>query len=94
MPPTWVTLHDLVEHTTVASALAAAHAVVPRWYRTRPSELDGERVALFDGDAGFDDGDASRAGPRHRLTLHRGAAWVFERTPARATISEQTETPA
>ena len=36
-------------------------------------------VVLWHGDAGYEDGDAGRAGPRHRLAMFT-AGWVYERT--------------
>jgi len=36
-------------------------------------------LALWHGDAGYEAGDASLAGPRHRLAM-LDAGWVFERT--------------
>ena len=34
-------------------------------------------VAVWEGDAGYDDGDLNRAGARHRLYMRRGA-WRYD----------------
>jgi len=42
----------------------------PRFYETRAvKRADGVRVALWAGDAGYEDWDADRKGPRHRLVM-------------------------
>jgi 8-oxo-dGTP pyrophosphatase MutT (NUDIX family) len=69
LPPTFVTLADLAAHESVACALDAARGGgVPR-YLTRMVRVDGELVALWAGDAGYDSGDGSRDGARHRLLM-------------------------
>ncbi len=81
VPPTFITLMELAEHSTVADALAAARGRaddIPH-YETHIA-LDGKvPVSLWHGDAGYDTHDTSAPGPRHRLTLHEGG-WRFERT--------------
>ncbi|MGE0388282.1 MAG: NUDIX domain-containing protein [Gammaproteobacteria bacterium] len=78
-PPTWVTLHRLAVFTAPEAAITALAAGTPRVYITRIAELDGARVSLWEGDAGYDDGDVSRPGPRHRLSLLPGG-WHYEDT--------------
>jgi 8-oxo-dGTP pyrophosphatase MutT (NUDIX family) len=69
LPPTFVTLADLAGHGSVAAALDAARTGgVPR-YLTRMVRVDGELVALWEGDAGYESGDGHLAGARHRLLL-------------------------
>jgi 8-oxo-dGTP pyrophosphatase MutT (NUDIX family) len=79
VPPTWVTLHDLAEAGDVDVALdwAANRSPVPR-YETRWADLDGGAVVMWEGDAGYDSGDPSRPGPRHRLRM-LGDDWTLER---------------
>ena len=77
-PPTFVTLFDLARHATVLQALAAARARTPERYATRIARGDGGMVALWHGDAGYESGDASLAGPRHRLAM-LDSGWRFER---------------
>jgi len=78
-PPTWVTLSDLADlpSVDVALAMAAARRPAPR-YETRWSEVDDGAVALWFGDAGYEDGDVRAEGRRHRLWMTR-SGWRYER---------------
>jgi 8-oxo-dGTP pyrophosphatase MutT (NUDIX family) len=76
-PPTWVTLFRLSASADVAGALADAQARPPQQFATRLAKADGLLVALWDGDAGYADGDAARPGARHRLWLDP-AGWRYE----------------
>jgi 8-oxo-dGTP pyrophosphatase MutT (NUDIX family) len=69
VPPTWMTLWWLTRVPTVAAALGASAARMPERFQTRLAHLDGCRVALWDGDAGYADGDADRPGARRRLWM-------------------------
>ena len=78
VPPTWVTLHYLSGHASVAALLAHLRAQPPQIYVTHLSETpDGERVTLWEGDAGYEAWDASVPGPRHRLTMAR-TGYIFD----------------
>jgi 8-oxo-dGTP pyrophosphatase MutT (NUDIX family) len=78
-PPTWVTLKELSSQSTVAGTLAAAGARDPDIHVTSIGKLDGGAlVAMWAGDAGYDDGDATRHGPRHRLIMDSDT-WRYER---------------
>jgi 8-oxo-dGTP pyrophosphatase MutT (NUDIX family) len=79
LPPTWVTLDLIGRHTDVASALEHA--------RTRPIDVhvtkivqdgEGRTYSMWEGDAGYDAGDASLPGDRHRLQIS-GTPWRYER---------------
>ena len=78
-PPTWVTLHSLVRHPNVAEAIAAAQAAEPERFMTRIGLVDGTRVAMWRGYAGYELGDVAAAGARHRLVM-ADAAWRYERS--------------
>ena len=79
-PPTFVTLVELARSPTVELALAAARARTPERYVTHIAKVEaGGMVALWHGDAGYEAGDASLAGPRHRLAM-LDAGWIFERS--------------
>ncbi len=78
-PPTVVTLHELAGHDDVDSVLAAAAARTPFRYQTRIGELDGALVTMWGGDAGYESGDATADGPRHRLVMGE-TPWTFECT--------------
>lgn len=79
LAPTWVTLEHLSRHRSVADALASAAAGPVERYFTRMGDLDGGIVSVWEGDAGYDDGDLSTPGPRHRL--HYGSLpWRYEQS--------------
>jgi 8-oxo-dGTP pyrophosphatase MutT (NUDIX family) len=78
LPPTWITLHVVAGHPDVASALAAAAAAEPEVFVTRFGQLDGRAVGMWHGDAGYEAGDPSLAGPRHRLDIAE-LPWRYER---------------
>ena len=68
-PPTIVTLHELATHDDVDSVLATAAARTPFRYQTRVGHLDGALVTMWAGDAGYESGDATAPGGRHRLVM-------------------------
>jgi hypothetical protein len=80
MPPTFITLTELSDCANVAQALAM--------YRQRPvpellpkmTMTEAGVVMLYPGDAGYDDGDQSVAGPRNRFWM-LDEAWRYEKTP-------------
>lgn len=77
-PPTWVTLHHFARYESVAAALRHCADRKARFYETRLAKReDGVRVALWQGDAGYDSCDANRAGPRHRLVMAKDG-FAFE----------------
>ena len=78
-PPTFVTLHDLCGHRAVDSVLAAATVAEPPRYLTRIASLDDALVTMWAGDAGYDEGDATVPGARHRVVM-ADDGWRFERT--------------
>lgn len=80
LPPTWMTLLDLQAAATVDELLALLGAREPAIYLSKIAQTaDGVTVAMWHGDAGYDDGDPDRPGQRHRLWLHRGG-WEFEQS--------------
>lgn len=76
-PPTIVTLHDLARFDSVDAVLAAAADRTPFRYVTRLGEVDGAMVTMWEGDAGYETGDATVPGPRHRLVM-ADPVWRFE----------------
>jgi 8-oxo-dGTP pyrophosphatase MutT (NUDIX family) len=88
-PPTWVSLWQLLPFATTAEALAALAGQTPGRYTTRIVPAGGppapdrpvtedHLVAMWLGDAGYPDSDATRPGPRHRLEMHPGG-WRYQR---------------
>ena len=72
IPPTWVTLNTLV-HAQFGRRPPRAVWLLrePDIYVTRMGRVDGVMVSMWHGDAGYDDGDAEKPGPRHRLVMRR-----------------------
>jgi 8-oxo-dGTP pyrophosphatase MutT (NUDIX family) len=69
-PPTWVSLDRLSRSSTVADALAEADAAEAEAFETAiGKDADGQLVALWHGDAGYESGDATLEGARHRLVM-------------------------
>ncbi|MDG2907990.1 MAG: NUDIX domain-containing protein [Acidimicrobiales bacterium] len=78
-PPTWVSLNLLSAWTTVETALEALADLDPEFYETHIGRSDDGAVAMWSGDAGYETGDPSQDGPRHRLTMSDDG-YAFQRT--------------
>lgn len=78
VPPTWVTLNELAQFDTAAAALEACTAREPFFYLTKMLRDDHPTVA-WHGDAGYESGDATLDGARHRLVMDPGG-WRFDHT--------------
>jgi 8-oxo-dGTP pyrophosphatase MutT (NUDIX family) len=78
-PPTWITLEQLLPFASTSAALAGLRARPPEWFATRFASVDGGAVALYHGDAGYEDEDADRPGGRHRLWMLEDG-WRYERS--------------
>jgi 8-oxo-dGTP pyrophosphatase MutT (NUDIX family) len=77
-PPTFVTVSWLVGHDTAEAAIEALGRRPPLTIRPRVcSSADGGCI-LYPGDAGYQDGDVERPGPRHRLRVLPDG-WRYER---------------
>jgi 8-oxo-dGTP pyrophosphatase MutT (NUDIX family) len=77
-PPTWVSLYHLSKFDNIDQAIKRFTGQPPRYYQTRVvKDNDGSRVALWDGDAGYQEWDAGTSGARHRLTMSK-AGFKFE----------------
>ncbi len=79
LPPTWMTLASLGDHTRVDDALASLRANAPTIYVTHVHQLGDIMASTWAGDVAYDDGDLERPGPRHRLWLDP-AGWRLERS--------------
>jgi 8-oxo-dGTP pyrophosphatase MutT (NUDIX family) len=77
-PPTWQTLDRLRRSGTVAEAVAEAAGQPIEHFETHIGVVDGGLVAVWHGDAGYDDGDLDKAGARHRLWMLE-SGWRYER---------------
>ena len=79
-PPTWVSLHQLSLYPKVDAVLERMASTDARYYETRPGErADGVRVAMWQGDVGYEPWDPDLEGDRHRLVMAKDG-FVFENT--------------
>ncbi len=78
-PPTFVSLFTLAPFPTVSDAIAATRSAETEHFTTRIAMTDEGLAVLWHGDAGYEDGDATREGPRHRLWMV-DSGWRYERT--------------
>jgi 8-oxo-dGTP pyrophosphatase MutT (NUDIX family) len=76
-PPTWLTLRRIAPASDVEAALAEARSRPPERFETHIAMAGREVVAVWAGDAGYDDGDLDRPGPRNRLFMVDGG-WRYE----------------
>jgi 8-oxo-dGTP pyrophosphatase MutT (NUDIX family) len=67
-PPTWISLHQLSVHRSVADAMAWAATAHSEEFRTKPIAKDPTTIA-WAGDVAYVDGKADDPGPRHRLIM-------------------------
>ncbi len=80
VPPTWITLNHLSLYSTIQEVLDHFSSTIPKKYETRVVKAsDGNRVAMWKGDAGYDGWDADVEGDRHRLVMATGG-FTFENT--------------
>jgi 8-oxo-dGTP pyrophosphatase MutT (NUDIX family) len=77
-PPTWVTLHWLAAHPTLAAASEAAAAREPERFFTRIEPSNEGPVAVWTPDVAHESGDLAAPGPRHRLWM-TPTGWRYER---------------
>ena len=77
VPPTWVTLETLSGHDDVDSLLDFLRRRPARHHATKVTRGGEHPVVMWEGDAGYDDGDPLATGPRHRLTM-RPDGYVYE----------------
>lgn len=78
-PPTFVTIFGLVQHRRFDEALAALAAAGLKNYVPRICRIPGGACSLYEGDAGYETGDADVEGPRHRLWM-TGTQWRYEKS--------------
>lgn len=79
-PPTFVTLHQLAQRTTVDEALDKGPVLGVERFVTRPGKAGEQPVLMWHGDVGYEDGNAGADGPRHRATLNGQRLATYERT--------------
>lgn len=78
-PPTFITLTYLARHDSAGALLDSMANHEPEAFATQVAEVDGRVCALYHGDVGYDGGDPTTDGPRHRLWLDPDG-WTYERS--------------
>jgi 8-oxo-dGTP pyrophosphatase MutT (NUDIX family) len=72
-PPTWITLYHLGLYPDSDTILSEFRDNPAKVYETNVVKNQaGERVAMWQGDAGYENSDADSSGERHRLILAQG----------------------
>ena len=72
-PPTWISLYHLSRYSGVPEVLEGLGRQPPRHYQTRiVTGQDGTRIAMWEGDSGYDTWDASLEDRTHRLVMRPG----------------------
>ena len=69
MPPTFITLLELLQFDHSDTLQQAMPSHEPVIYAPRVTDLDGDFHFLYAGDAGFEDGNPALDGPRHRCIM-------------------------
>jgi 8-oxo-dGTP pyrophosphatase MutT (NUDIX family) len=77
-PPTYITLVQMSAVRSSDDLLTLAATAPTEHFHTRLESMGDQVVALYHGDAGYEDGDTERAGPRHRLIMGPGP-WTYIR---------------
>jgi 8-oxo-dGTP pyrophosphatase MutT (NUDIX family) len=70
MPPTYITLLELDDFDHCATAQQTLGERDAIQYAPRVTTLDDALHFLYAGDAGFEEADPARPGPRHRCIMH------------------------
>lgn len=78
-PPTFVTLKSLAGARSLAEHHAGQAARAPDIFEPKIVLVDKGFFSLYAGDAGFEAGDISAPGPRHRL-YSTESGWRYERS--------------
>jgi 8-oxo-dGTP pyrophosphatase MutT (NUDIX family) len=77
-PPTFVTITRLARHARATEALTDFARGPVETFEPRLFPVAGGAVTLYRGDAGYEDGELERLGPRHRLWILEDG-WRYER---------------
>lgn len=82
-PPTWITLYQLSLRDSIPDLVELFESRPPTEFATHlKKNSEGTPVAIWFGDAAYENGDLSLPGERHRLTLSKGG-FKFENTVMR-----------
>lgn len=80
LPPTYVTVHWLLDHPSAVQAIQFLGAGEPPVFRPRMARIEGGMCLFYPGDAGYETQEVDCPGARHRLwALDSG--WRYEGPP-------------
>ncbi len=77
-PPTFVTLTVLARFDRTEALLHHVRSASPEKFEPRPVPIEGGFCSLYHPDAGFETGELTAPGPRHRLWVV-SSGWRYER---------------
>ena len=78
LPPTYITLLSLLRYATTADMTAGETEVPPPYVFPVFTKAEGKMAVLFQGDDGYETGDGSVAGARHRAIMQeKGWEYVY-----------------
>jgi len=79
MPPTYISLQRIRKCQTVAAATQLLGEIEPIYILPVLELEEGKMICMYEGDAGFETGEAKTDGPRHRLIVNmRSGDFKFE----------------
>lgn len=78
LPPTYITLLSLLRYATTAEMTAGENEIPPPYVFPVFTKAGGKMAVLFQGDAGYETGNGSVAGARHRAIMQdKGWEYVY-----------------
>jgi len=75
LPPTYVTLLHLSNYATIADMVEAERHTTPHEVFPVFGDDNGQAAVMYRGDAGYESGDATASGARHRVYLKDSRWW-------------------
>ncbi|MBL4866127.1 MAG: NUDIX domain-containing protein [Pseudomonadales bacterium] len=77
--PTYITLTLLQGVESYEAAIAEVSKEEPFYYSPNVVMVEGGRINLYQGDAGFETKDVDAPGKRHRLWANKTGGWRYEK---------------
>ena len=77
MPPTYVSLYYLTQHSTIKSVMESLAQEEAEIFETRFKKTEAGFVTFWEGDASYDSEDMTALGPRRRLVCGR-QEWEYQ----------------
>ena len=78
LPPTYITLLSLLRYATTADMTTGENEIAPPYVFPVFTKAEGKMAVLFQGDAGYETGNGSAEGARHRAIMQeKGWEYVY-----------------